>query len=75
MKVIVNNEALAGILGVKPGGEINVKCKNGVPVIKEWRNRFKDAAIDNCISIVANKPKTKPVPANKSKALAIDKGA
>jgi len=70
MKVIVNNGALAALLGVKPGGEINVKCKNGIPVIKEWRNRFKDAAIDNCISI-----KPKPAPANKSKALATDKGA
>ena len=69
MKVIVNNEALASILGVKPGGEINVKCKNGIPVIKEWRNRFKDAAIDNCISI-----KPKPVSTSKSKALATDKG-
>ena len=57
MKVIVKNPALAELLGVKPGAEVDVKCKNGVPVVKEWRNRFRDAAIDNCISLVAEKPK------------------
>lgn len=69
MKVIVNNAALAIILGVMPGDEINVECKNGIPVIKEWRNRFKDMGIDNCISF-----KPKPAPASKPKALATDKG-
>lgn len=60
MKVIVNNEALADLLGVKPGAEVDVKCKNGIPVVKEWRNRFKDAAIDKCITLVVNKPKPEP---------------
>jgi len=57
MKVTVNNEALAGTLGVKPGDTIEVKCKHGVPVTREWRNRFKDAKIDNCITIHAEKTK------------------
>ncbi len=75
MKVTVNNEALAAILGIKAGNNIDVKCKNGVPVNKEWRNRFKDTAIDNCISIPnKSKPKTKPKPVPKPKALAIHEG-
>ncbi len=51
MIVTVNNAALAGVLGVKPGAKVDVKCKQGVPVLKEWRNRFRDAEIDNCISL------------------------
>ena len=56
-KVKVKNEALAKILNVSAGAIIDIECKNGVPVNREWRNRFKDAEIDNCIEIVKSKPK------------------
>lgn len=55
MKVTVNNEALAGVLGVQAGGEVEVKCKDGIPVERYWRNRFRDAKIDNCISLPVKK--------------------
>jgi len=58
MKVTINNEALAGLLGVKPGDKVNVECKHGIPVNREWRNRFRDSVIDGCISIIV--PKSKP---------------
>jgi hypothetical protein len=53
--VTVNNEALADTLGVAVGSEVHVGCKNGIPLNREWRNRFKDAEIDGCITIVQNK--------------------
>ena len=56
-EVKVKNEALAKVLDVKAGATIKVECKNGVPVSREWRNRFRDAAIDDCIEIVKSKPK------------------
>lgn len=63
-KVTVNNEALAEVLGIKPGGVVQVPCKHGVPTTREWRNRFKDAEIDDCITISQNGTKamksTKP---------------
>ena len=55
MKVTVNNEALAEVLGVQPGSQVEVKCKNGIPVERYWRNRFRDAKIDKCISLPAEK--------------------
>lgn len=58
-KVTINNEALASVLNVKKGAVIDVECKNGVPVVREWRNRFKDSKIDGCISIGDNKKTTK----------------
>lgn len=58
-KVTVKNEALAAALGVKPGAVVQVECKHGVPVNKEWRNRFKDSEIDGCISINQNNMKPK----------------
>ncbi len=58
MKVKVNSTALAGLLGVKPGDSVDIECKRGVPVSKEWRNRLKDAKIDECVSLVDNKRKT-----------------
>lgn len=62
MKVTVNNEALAALLSVKPGDKVEVPCKNGIPTNREWRNRFKDAKIDECITIVQNTPKPKKEP-------------
>lgn len=51
MKVTVNNKALAATLGVNAGDTVDVECKNGVPINREWRNRFKDSAIDGCITL------------------------
>lgn len=59
MKVKVNNEALAKTLGVSPGAIVNVDCKGGVPVGREWRNRLKDAEIDGCISVVEDEKPSK----------------
>lgn len=58
-KVKVKNEALAKVLNVSADAIIEVECKNGVPVNREWRNRFKDAEADNCIEIVKSKKTTK----------------
>lgn len=51
IKVKVNSAPLAALLGVKPGDTVKVESKNGVPVTKEWRNRFKDSEIDNCVTL------------------------
>lgn len=65
-KVTVKNEALAAVLGVKPGAVIKVECRHGVPTNKEWRNRFSDSEIDGCISISQNgKKSTKTVKGDK----------
>ena len=55
--VTVNNPELAVLLGVKPGARVDVKCKNGVPVTREWRNRFKDSEVDGCITVRQNTKK------------------
>jgi translation initiation factor IF-1 len=57
--VVVNNEILANILKVKPGKELRVPCKNGVPLSREWRNRFRDAETDGCITVRKNPGKPK----------------
>jgi hypothetical protein len=57
VKVTVHNAPLAALLGVKPGDIVSVDCKQGVPVSREWRNRFKDAEIDGCVSIAQNSKK------------------
>lgn len=51
LKVIINNEALAKLHGVKKGQHLFVTAKGGVPVNREWRNRLKDAKIDKCITV------------------------
>ncbi len=55
IKVIVKNEALALSLGVQPGDKVAVECKNGTPISREWRNRFKDSEYDECIVIPKKK--------------------
>ncbi len=55
VSVIINNAALAALHKVKVGDTVAVDVKQGVPVNREWRNRFKDAVIDNCISVEAPK--------------------
>lgn len=54
-QVKIKNEALAKTLNVSVGAIIDIECRNGVPVNREWRNRFKDAEFDNCIEIVKQK--------------------
>jgi hypothetical protein len=59
VKVKINNDDLAKALGVLPGSIVPVETKSGVPVVREWRNRFRDARHDGCISILKPEPKTK----------------
>lgn len=59
MKIIVNNPELAALLQVRPGDTVDVPCRDGVPTNKEWRNRLKDAEIDNCVTVVVDAPKRK----------------
>lgn len=35
--------------------EIEIEAKNGVPLQHFWRNRIRDAEIDNAIEIINNK--------------------
>lgn len=57
----IHNAALAATLGVAPGATVQVETRGGVPVTREWRNRFKDSRIDGCVTIAQNviKPKSK----------------
>lgn len=55
MKIKINNEALAKSLGFRVGEVVDVECRQGVPVNKEWRNRIKDAVIDNCVTVMPDK--------------------
>jgi hypothetical protein len=57
VKVTVNNPELASVLSVSVGSTVLVETKNGVPVNKEWRNRFKDSLVDKCITISKTKQK------------------
>lgn len=58
-RVTFNNAELAALYGLKKGDSINVTCCDGVPIDREWRNRFKDAERDHCITIHSSNPKTK----------------
>ena len=49
-KMIVHNEALARLYGVKKDGEIDVEFKDGIARNREWRNRIRDSKIDGCVS-------------------------
>ena len=57
IQVQVKNPALAAVLGVPADSVVDVECKNGVPINREWRNRFRDMAIDHCIEPVAKSAK------------------
>lgn len=59
--VTVNNLPLAKLLNIKPGAKIPVPCKNGVPLLREWRNRFRDTKIDKCITVCQNVGKPKEI--------------
>jgi hypothetical protein len=45
------------LLRYKAGRELNLEAVDGVPVLKYWRDRLKDAKIDNCIEIIKEKKK------------------
>lgn len=57
--VTIESGELAATFGLKAGATVQVPCKRGVPVNREWRNRFRDAKIDGCISFPQNTPKSK----------------
>jgi len=57
LKVTINNEALAKALEVKAGTTVDVTCRDGVPVDRYWRNRFKEAELDQSVSLPTPKPK------------------
>ena len=49
LKLKIHNEALKA----RYGDEIEVNAtKSGVPRDRYWRNRLRDAKIDNCVEIV-----------------------
>lgn len=60
VKVKINSVGLAKVIGRDVGDVVDVVCKNGVPKVREWRNRFRDMKIDGCISLVKHKPKSEP---------------
>jgi hypothetical protein len=47
MKLKIHN-----VSGYQPGSIISVDDIDGVPAERFWRNRLKDAKIDNCVEIV-----------------------
>ena len=57
VKVKINSAGLAKAIGKDVGDVVDVVCKNGVPKVREWRNRFRDMKIDGCISLVQDEPK------------------
>lgn len=50
MKVRINK-----VLGYVKGQVIIIDDIAGVPVSQFWRRRLKDAALDNCVEVVASK--------------------
>lgn len=58
-RVTFNNAELAALYGLKKGDSVTVMCHDGVPIDREWRNRFNDAKIDGCITVHSSDPKTK----------------
>ena len=43
--------------GYSVGQKIKVEARGGIPILKFWRDRLRDAKLDKCIEIV--KPKVK----------------
>ena len=55
MKIKVEKDLKHPILGlIQAGSEIEITDNEGVPTEIFWRNRLRDSAIDNVISIVEN---------------------
>lgn len=66
LAIKVNNEALRKIYGIGEDGIINVDARKGIPKSREWRNRLRDSAIDQCVSLV--KPKAKSTTVKKKES-------
>ncbi len=62
ISVQINKPIPGGVVGIVT--QVEVDSKN-VPVEKYWRDRLKDAEVDNCIEIVKEK-KSKPATQTKS---------
>jgi hypothetical protein len=58
MKLKINSKELALTLGVAQFAIVDVDTKQGVPVVREWRNRIKDSEIDSCVSVVETQTKS-----------------
>lgn len=57
VKTLKLNSALRG---KKKGQIVRIRVdKDGIPIERYWRNRLKDAEIDNCVEFVKKKKKKK----------------
>lgn len=46
--------------GYSVGEIVSIECdKDGVPLVREWRNRVNDATVDNCVEFVGEKSPVK----------------
>ena len=52
MRLKIKNQALAEALGYALDDIVDVECRHGIPVNREWRNRIKDAEIDGCVEAI-----------------------
>ena len=56
----INIKVLRDIPGYKAGKTVKVQATNGIPALRFWRDRLRDARIDKCVEIVkTKKPTTK----------------
>lgn len=54
--------------GYKPGEVVLVECdESGCPLVREWRNRVRDAEIDNCVEFVTGSKSNKPAKGKSNK--------
>ncbi len=51
-------KVLKDIPGYKAGNTVDVETNGGIPVVKFWRERMRDADIDNCVEIVKTEKST-----------------
>jgi hypothetical protein len=57
-KLVIRNKTDVNLHGLKPDATMEIKTLRGMPVDRVWRNRLRDASIDNCIEVVSpTKPK------------------
>jgi len=55
-KVIILNKTIVPIHGLQPKKTMEIEVdKDGTPLDRHWRRRFRDAEIDGCIEIVKEK--------------------
>ena len=55
LKIKVINEALAVTLNLKAGAIVEIDCKGGVPINREWRNRLSDSKLPNAYCLLVHK--------------------